>query len=58
MVMRFVIGQTSDPAQEAELVAESSQYGGFMRLHLQVRLLVLPFVWLGFLQVVHACAFV
>ena len=39
MVMRFVIGQTSDPAQEAELVAESSQYGGFMRLHLQVHLL-------------------
>lgn len=38
MVMRFVIGQTSDPAKEADLVAESSQYGGFMRLHIQVHL--------------------
>ena len=38
MVMRFVIGQTSDLAQEADLVAESSQHGGFMRLHLQVHL--------------------
>lgn len=36
MVMRFIIGQTSDQAQEADLEAEASQYGGFMRLHLQV----------------------
>ncbi|KAL3142375.1 hypothetical protein ABBQ38_002711 [Trebouxia sp. C0009 RCD-2024] len=35
MVMRFIIGQTSDQAQEADLEAEASQYGGFMRLHLQ-----------------------
>lgn len=38
MVMRFVIGQTSDPAQEADLLAESSQHGGFMRLQIQVHL--------------------
>ena len=36
MVMRFVIGQTSDQAQEADLMTEVEQYGGFMRLSLQV----------------------
>ncbi|KAL3152446.1 hypothetical protein ABBQ32_001493 [Trebouxia sp. C0010 RCD-2024] len=35
MVMRFIIGQTLDQAQDADLVAEANQYGGFMRLHLQ-----------------------
>ena len=36
MVMRFVIGQTLDQTKETELAAESKQYGGFMRLSLQV----------------------
>ena len=36
MVMRFIIGQTADEAQEADLLAEANQFGGFMRLHLQV----------------------
>lgn len=53
MVMRFVIGQTSDPAQEAELVAESSQYGGFMRLHLQVHLSAYVFFCSGFNMSMH-----
>ena len=57
MVMRFVIGQTSEPAQEAELVAESYQYGGFMRLHLQVQLLAPVSVRLQLLQFVHTYAF-
>ena len=36
MMMRFIIGQTSDQTKEAELAVESEQYGGFMRLSLQV----------------------
>lgn len=35
-MMRFVIGQTSDPAKEAEILSEARQSGGFMRLTLQV----------------------
>ena len=38
MVMRFVIGQTLEAAKEAEILAESRQYGGFLRLSLQVKL--------------------
>ena len=36
MVMRFIIGQTLDDAQEADLMQESSEHGGFLRLDLQV----------------------
>lgn len=35
MVMRFIIGQTQNDAQEAELMQESSKHGGFLRLDLQ-----------------------
>lgn len=45
MVMRFVIGQTLEAAKEAEILAESRQYGGFLRLSLQV---ILFNMW-------HAC---
>ena len=38
MVMRFIIGQTQNDAQEAELMQESSKHGGFLRLDLQVPL--------------------
>lgn len=54
MVMRFIIGQTLDQAQDADLVAEANQYGGFMRLHLQVHLAAPLFLWL--LCAVHADA--
>ena len=56
MVMRFVIGQTSDQAQEADLVAEINQYGGFMRLHLQVYFLAPLYFWLQLLKPVHTSA--
>lgn len=36
MVMRFVIGQTKEAAKEAEILSESRQYGGFLRLSHQV----------------------
>ena len=36
MVMRFIIGSTHDAAKEAEVLAESRQYGGFMRLAMEV----------------------
>ena len=36
MVMRFIIGQTQNDAQEAELMQESGKHGGFLRLDLQV----------------------
>ena len=36
MVMRFVIGQTTEAAKEAQILSESRQYGGFLRLSLQV----------------------
>lgn len=36
IIMRFVIGQTTEAAKEAEIVSESRQYGGFMRIPLQV----------------------
>ena len=32
MVFRFIIGQTSDTKQEADLQEEISQYGDFIRL--------------------------
>lgn len=37
MIMRFVIGSTAEAAKEAEILAEDGQYGGFLRLTLQVR---------------------
>ena len=37
MVMRFIIGQTLDDAQESDLTQESSKHGGFLRLNLQVQ---------------------
>ena len=38
MVMRFVIGRTADDSQEAELMTECREHGGFLRLDLEVRL--------------------
>ena len=41
MLMRFVIGRTSNGTQETELTTESKEHGGFLRLDLEVRATVM-----------------
>ena len=36
MLMRFIIGRSSNVTQEAELTSESNEHGGFLRLDLEV----------------------
>lgn len=36
MLMRFIIGRTSNDTKEAELMTESNEHGGFLRLDLEV----------------------
>ena len=36
MLMRFIIGRTSNDTKEAELATEINEHGGFLRLDLEV----------------------
>jgi len=36
MLMRFIIGRTSNDTKEAELMTEINEHGGFLRLDLEV----------------------
>lgn len=36
MLMRFIIGRSSNVTQEADLTTESNEHGGFLRLDLEV----------------------